>query len=890
MSLVNIHQNSFNAGEIAPEMLGRTDDVKQAQGLSKCENFICTPQGPVENRAGTEFVRTVKYPGKPTRVITFNRGPDESMCLELGDKYIRFHVLGMTLLDSDGDPYEVETPYTADEVFDITFMQSIDVVTLTHKNHPPMDLKRYGSTDWRLEEVVLNNVFDAPENVKATYHCQDEDGSISNKTAFTLSYVVTACDNKGEKESIASEVATVQGNLYISSAYARISWDPVPGASIYKVYKNVGGLYGFIGQTSDTQIDDDNISADTSITVKYLDDAFGTTKAITSVEVLTQGSEYEGPGSIIGVEEKGTWLSGHGLAGSETTWPCGLPAIALIGPYTYHVDIRDSGGTGKGAVIKPIYTEDEYGLPQTLKGFNIISGGDGYLNPKVVVWGTISNGHRSEACEFPCVVDKDRGVKLVVTDETGSGAVLTPVVSEGKIVSVVVESGGQNYTDPQITVTSTGGSGATFKAAVGNGNTYPVTVSRFEQRRIFAGSIQYPQHIWMTRNGTEDDMSYRLPLQDDDRISVDMAVTDGGEIRHVVASTQLMILTEGGEYRVMPINSDAITPTSMNIRPQSFVGASTVQPVLVNSNVIYVAARGGHVREMGYSYQAGGYVSGDISIRATHLFDYYDIKDLAYQKSPYPVVWATSTSGELLSATYIPEQSVLGWSHHTTALGTFESVAVVPEGRYDYVYVVVNRLLNGQNYRLIERMKSRVYTSQEDSYFVDCGVTKDVRTSDDGELITEVTGLSHLNGCKVAILADGAVCPEQEVANGKITLEEPAKIVHVGLPITATLTTLPARIGLQDGTMGRGRRKKVNSVWLRILNSSGIWAGPRGGKLVGYKSRTTEPAGSPPAVKSTEVEIVIPPSVNTEGQVDIQQRDPLPLSLLALTMNIDLSE
>ena len=889
MALVNIHQSSFNAGEISPEMLGRVDDPKQTQGLETCLNFICTPQGPVENRAGTEFVRAAKYSDKPTRVIAFNRGSDQSMCLELGEKYIRFHTQRMTLLKDDGTPYEVETPYTADEVFDINFMQSIDVVTLTHPNHPPMDLKRYGIRDWRLEEVVLNNVMSAPTNVQVEYHCQDEDNTIKNKTAFDLSYVVTACDEKGEKESVASTVATVKGNLYINSAYARISWDAVENAKIYKVYKNVGGLYGFIGQTEETQIDDDNISADNSITVKYLDDAFGTAGAITAVEVLDQGSGYYGTKGVIGLDNRvyvNTFQSGDS---NGPYVPQSFPARLYERAHKAYCTVDDLAGKGSGATATAQFSYNDGEMAWYITGVTITNKGKNYVTPRVTIHVGLGVTPSLPLAYVNATAESETGaVSLVVTDTTGSGAVLTPVIQDGKIVSVKVVNGGSNYTEPEISVQSSEGSGAEFSATVGEGNTYPSSVTRFEQRRIFAGSTQYPHHIWMTRNGTEDDMSYRLPVQDDDRISVDMAVTDGGAIRHIVATTQLMILTEGGEYRVTPINSDAITPTSMNIRPQSFVGSSKVQPVLVNSNVIYVAARGGHVRELGYSYQAGGYVSGDICLRAAHLFDHYDIKDLAYQKAPYPILWATSTTGDLLSACYIPEQAVLGWSKQRTYMGEFESVAVVPEGNNDYVYVVVNRMLNGQRYRIIECMRDRNFPSLEDAFLVDCGLTFDKRGR--GEEISEVTGLSHLEGCTVAILGDGAVFPNQIVTDGKIKLDPPVKVVHVGLPIESKLTTLPVRIGVQDGTMGRGRRKKVNCVWARVLNSSGVWVGPKGSTLVENKNRTTEPAGTPPALKSSEIEIHIPPSVNTEGQIEIEQRDPLPLTLLALTQGVDLSE
>ena len=84
---------------------------------------------------------------------------------------------------------------------------------------------------------------------------------------------------------------------------------------------------------------------------------------------------------------------------------------------------------------------------------------------------------------------------------------------------------------------------------------------------------------------------------------------------------------------------------------------------------------------MAYNWQASGYVTGDLSLRATHLFDGYEVKDLAYGKAPYPVVWSVRDDGVLLGLTYMPEQQVGAWHRHTTLNGKFRSCTVAAEGR-----------------------------------------------------------------------------------------------------------------------------------------------------------------------------------------------------------------
>jgi hypothetical protein len=51
---------SFAGGEIAPEMFGRIDLDKMQTGLAKAENFRILPHGPVQNRAGYQYVLETK--------------------------------------------------------------------------------------------------------------------------------------------------------------------------------------------------------------------------------------------------------------------------------------------------------------------------------------------------------------------------------------------------------------------------------------------------------------------------------------------------------------------------------------------------------------------------------------------------------------------------------------------------------------------------------------------------------------------------------------------------------------------------------------------------------------------------------------------------------------
>lgn len=680
MASPRIYSRSFAGGEISPEMYGRIDDAIFQTGAAKLRNFITTPQGPAENRAGFAYVNTVKDSTKKTRLIPFTFSTTQTMVIELGAGYIRFHTDGGTLESTPGTPYEVSNTYAEADLFDIHYVQSADVLTLVHPNYPPKELRRLGATNWTLTTVSFTPSISAPTGVTAV-------STGHSVVKYTYYYVVTAFASDDVTESVKSSVASVGGNLFETGAIVTISWAAVSGASRYRVYKLQGGLYGYIGETTGSSIIDDNIAPDMSTTPPIYDTVFSST-----------------------------------------------------------------------------------------------------------------------------------------------------------------------------------------------GN-YPGAVSYFEQRRCFAGTTNDPQEIWMTKSGTESNFSYSLPTKDDDRIDFRVAAREANTIRHIVPLSELVLLTSAAEWRVTSVNNDAITPTSFSVKPQSYVGSSNVQPVIVNNTMVYGAARGGHIRELGYSWEANGFVTGDLSLRAAHLFDGYGVVDMAYAKSPRPIIWAVSDSGNLLGITYIPEQKIGAWHWHDT-LGTFESCAVVAEGSQDALYVVVKRNINGSGVRYIERMATRQISDIEDCFFVDAGATYDGTPAD------VISGLDWLEGETVSILADGAVLPQQEVVSGTVTLDREYSKIHIGLPITADLQTLP--LSMQIDGYGQGRQKNVNKAWLRVFKSSGIFVGPNEDNLVEAKQRTTEPYGTPPSLKSQEIEVVLTPSWRDSGQVYIRQSDPLPLTIVGLTLEVSI--
>jgi hypothetical protein len=213
---------------------------------------------------------------------------------------------------------------------------------------------------------------------------------------------------------------------------------------------------------------------------------------------------------------------------------------------------------------------------------------------------------------------------------------------------------------------------------------------------------------------------------------------------------------------------------------------------------------------------------------------------MAYQQHPYQVLWCVRSDGTVLALTYLKEHEVVGWSKHTLASGEVESVAVISGDPEDEVWFVVNRTVNGSEVRYIEKLKVFDYgTSLEDAFFMDSGLTYE------GAAATVISGLSHLEGEAVTVLADGLVITGHTVASGAITLATAASKVHIGLANTPEFETLDVVVSdnavVSKGPL-QGVLKRIENVTLRLISSMGGRFGPDSATTdpINYRT-TTEP-------------------------------------------------
>lgn len=152
MASVSLIQTNFSAGELSPKLLGRVDYPKYGNGAEKLENMIPLPHGGLTRRPGTQYITEVKDSSKKTRLIRFVFSSVQAYQLEFGDLYIRVYISTGQVESAPSVPLEIVTPYTEDQIWDIQFAQSADVLFLVHPDVAPKVLTRTSLTSWTLSD------------------------------------------------------------------------------------------------------------------------------------------------------------------------------------------------------------------------------------------------------------------------------------------------------------------------------------------------------------------------------------------------------------------------------------------------------------------------------------------------------------------------------------------------------------------------------------------------------------------------------------------------------------------------------------------------------------------------------------------------------------------
>ena len=374
---------------------------------------------------------------------------------------------------------------------------------------------------------------------------------------------------------------------------------------------------------------------------------------------------------------------------------------------------------------------------------------------------------------------------------------------------------------------------------ISGANNRPSCVSFFEQRLCFANTNNNPQTVWFSKSG--DYENFTTGTAADDAMIYTIASNQVNAIRFMKAQRTLILGTTGGEFSVSADGTDAaITPTNITIKKQSSFGSSNVDAITVGNTVLFLQRAKRKIRELSYNFDSDAYVAPDLTI-LNDIVTKSGINDMAYQQEPDSILWCVRDDGVLAALTYQRSENVVAWHRHIFG-GAFgsgnavcESVASISGSiNEDELWVIVKRTVNGATKRYVECFADFDFdeTDQTTFRFLDSHLTYS------GSPVTTLSGLSHLEGQTVSILADGATHADKVVSSGSITLDRSTSKAVVGLAYDSVLQTMRIEGGAAEGT-SQGKTKRISKVVLRLFETVGAKVGPSLVDLETIPFRTT---------------------------------------------------
>lgn len=914
-------QPAFTGGEISAEVANRVDLDKYQLAVLQAYNCLIKPHGPIYRRPGMKYMARTKYSDKACILVPFNGADSTDYLLEIGEKYIRVHKNGLYI------NIEVVTPYTADMLQDLRFVQSADTMFIASGKYPVKQLARYSDADWRFADFEITDMY------------FDESTTLENYSG--ISYTVPGSYNFQP---------TVTGEYQIDIAGAGGGGG---GGVKYSKPSNHGHHYycvgGGAGGNGERIIKTVTLSKDTSYTVTVGSGgaggsgkgSYGTASSggnggnSTACGLFGRGGGGGGGGSR--ESSGGSYQGTKGTQGA--TYGAGGGGIGGIAGTKYK---DNAGKTGANGWVKILYTGNKELTPSGTQGDitlksnkNIFASSKpgAYIKLKQEIasktvstsngttervrvgenWKVISHGTWSGSFAIEKSDDGESWKeyrKYTSKDDynpSESGSVTEPVflravctISSG---TCTVDLTAMAYNAEGVVKLTEITSDSTAKAHVEKelGSTdmttnflwgawseefgYPQTLCFFQDRLCFGGTKKQPYMVWMSRTGDYGNFSVEKAsgtVTDDSAVALAFVSRKQFKILHLIASTDLIVLTAGNEWTVS--GSDTVTPSKAVPKMQTTRGCSNVEPLMIGGRIVFVQGRGSTVRDMAYSYETDSYGGNDLTLLAKHIIENVQIVDSAYKQEPDSTIYFVRSDGTMACLSYIMEQKVYAWSTIETQ-GKIEAVAAVQEGDEDIIYLVVQREINGAIVRNIEYLaKNPAKSNNPDDYIMlDNAIEYSTAEKSSGE--TEIDA-AELAGEKVTVIGDGRMYSGLTVSqDGTVTLPAAVQHAFIGLPYRSIVELPNVEIKTGDGTM-QGRKKQISNCILRLSNSLGGMVGPdiNTMDLMNFDEQN---AVSDIKLFTGDKHMTLPiGGFNNEGRVIIVTDEPYPFNLLAVVREV----
>lgn len=897
MPKVSPARRSFNAGEFSPLVEGRTDLDRYPASMRKMVNFVAAPQGPAIRRSGTGFVCEAYSHEKYSGLIPFVFSDEEALMIEACDERMRFVLDGGLQV------------YTERAITNITQASPMKIVCA--------DLDANAD-----DEVVLSGFPEAMnvngETVKITnvdgdtytldYSYAGSLGAPATAAKASLVYSITAPYLHDDVRSIrwvqSVDVLYLFCNGYkprklsrYNSYDWRISSLTFDNGPFMPEGKQMGGLTpgstgnpatggtpsssgAAAGHDADAAFDDnkDTYFETASDQAGWLQYQFAQPVAVNGYVIYparvnsdaSYASNDYAPGDweFMGSNDGATWYLldkqvGYVLYDDGRSTFFKIKNEVAYSYYRLHVYACTRNGPIHVRIQKFVMSTANRDIVLSLGGtYSDVNKGEGFLS-----------------------TDVDRLIRVKGSDQNWRVFRIKIVSSSTTVTATLLD-------DP---LPDTSGILNWQMGYWSDTTGWPQCGTFYEDRLWAAGSVNAPDLIAGSRTGAYEDMLQRTSADevlDDNAIVVRLNSRRLSAIRWISNDERSLLVGTGTHEAVISAANTEQAMTARNIKSRSSTerGSARIEPVKVDRQILYTQSSRRTVREYAYVFESDGYKSPSMSLMAGHL-GVPRLAQMAYAAEPHSIIWYRRDDGSVVGMTYNREENVIGWHRHDFAGGLVESIGVIPSSfdKQDTLWLVVQREIGGADKRYIERLV-RFWdfdSTIDQAHFVDSGLRYE------GDPVSELFGLRHLEGCEVCGLADGIPFEGLTVEDGRVALPHEASNVVIGLNFVSEAEISRIEAGAADGT-AQGKEKRIHNcvvhVWASAFGEIGRPDEQRPGEIEWADIPYAEPYDElqPIALQSGMFgPIVMPRGYGKDGTLTFRQTKPCPFNIVQLLPQLD---
>ena len=397
-----------------------------------------------------------------------------------------------------------------------------------------------------------------------------------------------------------------------------------------------------------------------------------------------------------------------------------------------------------------------------------------------------------------------------------------------------------------------------------NRNGFARSVTFHDQRLIFGGSRDLPNHLFMSKAGEFFNFDVGTGL-DDESIQIQIAENQISEIKSLASFRHLTIFTSEQELYVPTSENKPLTPTTISVKKQTSYGSGEVVPADFDGALVFLTKSKGAVREFVFSDISQAYNADALTLLSPHIIG-TPLEMVAQREAQDQVeayLYLVNDDGKMPVFMSIRKEQLQGWCEWSTT-GEFKNIVNVNRR----IYAVVEREINSVTKTFLELLDNDYHT--------------DAASKQTNATATTDWTVAHLPSTEVVVKSGNySLGTYTTDSSGDLTLTDAVDEVEIGLNYTPELTTLPPEFQLQDG-ISVGQKRRVVRVVLDLNESLNVKT--RGTSIL-IRRVTDDFSLEPTAV--TERKEVYLLGWGKEGTVTITQDQPLPLTINGLLLEVE---